>query len=52
MNPTAYDFSLEKGFGFALIGSDTANPDELADVSLRQTYYKQSNEDLVYVRRC
>ena len=25
----AYDFSLEKGFGFALIGSDTANPDEL-----------------------
>ncbi|NLY81132.1 MAG: insulinase family protein, partial [Lysinibacillus sp.] len=25
----AYDFSLEKGFGFALVGSDTPNPDEL-----------------------
>ena len=25
----AFDFSLEKGFGFALIGSDTNKPDEL-----------------------
>lgn len=25
----AYDFTLEKGFGFALIGSDTPNPDAL-----------------------
>ncbi len=27
----SYDFSLEKGFGFALIGSDTSEPDQLAD---------------------
>ena len=26
----AYDFSLEKGYGFALIGSDSTNPDQLA----------------------
>lgn len=25
----AYDFSLEKGYGFALIGSDSTSPDEL-----------------------
>lgn len=27
----AYDFSLEKGYGFALLGSDSNNPDQLAD---------------------
>lgn len=27
----AYDFSLEKGYGFALIGSDSSEPDQLAD---------------------
>ena len=26
----AYDFSLEKGYGFALVGSDSSKPDELA----------------------
>lgn len=25
----SYDFSLEKGFGFAMVGSDTAHPNEL-----------------------
>jgi predicted Zn-dependent peptidase len=25
----SYDFSLEKGFGFAMVGSDTAHPEEL-----------------------
>ncbi|KGR86484.1 EF-P 5-aminopentanol modification-associated protein YfmH [Lysinibacillus odysseyi] len=28
----AFDFSLEKGYGFALIGSDTPKPDELEKV--------------------
>ena len=32
----SYDFSLEKGFGFALIGSDTANPDDLVRVIKEQ----------------
>lgn len=27
-----YDFSLEKGYGFALIGSDTEQPDKLVEV--------------------
>lgn len=32
----AYDFTLEKGFGFALIGSDTPNPDRLVEKILHQ----------------
>ncbi|MFY3793333.1 EF-P 5-aminopentanol modification-associated protein YfmH [Ureibacillus sp. MALMAid1270] len=32
----AYDFSLEQGFGFALIGSDTADPDKFAELVLEQ----------------
>lgn len=27
----AYDFSLEKGYGFALVGSDSGKPDELVE---------------------
>ncbi|CAM5185276.1 putative Zn-dependent peptidase OS=Ureibacillus acetophenoni OX=614649 GN=SAMN05877842_104200 PE=4 SV=1 [Ureibacillus acetophenoni] len=32
----AYDFSLEQGFGFALIGTDTADPDKFAELVLEQ----------------
>lgn len=28
----AYDFSLEKGYGFALVGSDSSQPDKLAEL--------------------
>ena len=35
----AYDFSLEKGFGFALIGSDSHQPDEL-DTSYKRAIKK------------
>lgn len=31
----AYDFSLEKGYGFALVGSDTPKPDELVEKILQ-----------------
>ena len=27
----SYDFTMEKGFGFAMVGSDTEQPDELED---------------------
>jgi len=32
----AYDFSLEQGFGFAIIGTDTADPDKFAELVLEQ----------------
>lgn len=32
----AYDFSLENGYGFALIGSDSSSPDELAKLIKNQ----------------
>lgn len=38
----AYDFSLEKGYGFALIGSDTNQPDELAN-KIKQTVNEAQN---------
>lgn len=31
-----YDFSLEQGFGFALIGTDTADPDKFAELVFEQ----------------
>lgn len=37
------DFSMEKGYGFTMIGSDTINPDELAK-SIKQTIVFNTNE--------
>ena len=41
----AYDFSLEQGFGFALIGTDTQDPDKFAELVLEQIN-KVENEDV------
>lgn len=35
----AYDFTLEKGFGFAIVGSDTDNPEEL-EQAIKRTIKK------------
>ena len=37
------DFSMEKGYGFTMIGSDSINPDELAK-SIKQTIVDNTNE--------
>ncbi|MEK9197841.1 EF-P 5-aminopentanol modification-associated protein YfmH [Ureibacillus sp. 179-F W5.1 NHS] len=39
----AYDFSLEKGYGFALIGSDSSQPDQLAEKIKNEINNAQSN---------
>ena len=41
----AYDFSLEQGFGFALIGTDSADPDKFAELVLEQVN-KVEKEDV------
>jgi predicted Zn-dependent peptidase len=38
----AYDFSLEQGYGFALVGSDSSQPDELAE-KIKQTVNDAQN---------
>jgi len=38
----AYDFTLEKGFGFAIVGSDTANPEEL-EQAIKRTIKKAAD---------
>lgn len=52
----AFDFTLEKGFGFALIGSDSAQPDELekAIKAELQKYEKSAHfesDDLERIKR-
>ena len=45
----AYDFSLEKGFGFALVGSDSPDPDELVEKILHTVNHanKIFNEEAI-----
>lgn len=38
----AYDFSLENGYGFALVGSDTSKPDELVEHIKKQVKKAES----------
>ncbi|MEL3960588.1 pitrilysin family protein [Lysinibacillus endophyticus] len=50
----AYDFSLEKGYGFALIGSDSTSPDELAQrikVEINNAEQLLSSEAIERVKR-
>lgn len=50
----AYDFSLEKGYGFALIGSDSSQPDQLAEKIKNEINNAQSNltaENIERVKR-
>ncbi|PKC52507.1 M16 family metallopeptidase [Rhizophagus irregularis] len=43
----AYDFSLEKGFGFAIVGSDSAKPDQLAESIIEEMNKAQFNEEAI-----
>ena len=52
----SFDFSLEKGYGFAMIGSDTERPDELiAAIKAKLAEAEQSNifttEDIERIKR-
>ncbi|WCH48838.1 EF-P 5-aminopentanol modification-associated protein YfmH [Lysinibacillus sp. OF-1] len=42
----AFDFTLEKGFGFAMIGSDSAEPDKLAQAIKEELVKYEGNSQL------
>jgi len=47
----AYDFTLEKGFGFALIGSDTPNPDALVEKILNTVNHAEQMLNVESIER-